>query len=816
MSNGGDKADTAEIHTAEIQAAESAEPVGRRLARLCLFAALIAAPWFRGAFLPAVQVWLALLLLAGVALDAIFSRGRRLETPVPKIWWGLVAGTLLGAVQLLPLPPDSLETLSPQAAGRRRAHASLEQAAPETPAPGRPAAPSAAPVSVAPSLTRLELAHLLAAAAAMFLGARLAQNRVDGRWLLGLIALNGTCIAVVGLWARLGDPPLPDGMLFPSGWGPFHNRNNGAGYLLLCVASALGLLAWRYHDQATARLRAKLPADAKLPAGDAPAKLPAQSTGPSRFGGLLMVALFVALALMITAILASLSRGATVALVVGLLAVALVRLRSTARLRGVAVAVVSILAAGGILYAVGALDAVVVRLATLSDVEGLLRDGRVLNWRFGWAAVPEYLRLGSGLGTYRYAYRPFQDLPAEERFNYPENAFLQTLVEAGLPGFLLLVAVLGGAALVAVRLSRADDARFRALGLVGVFVLASQTVHACADNGFYRPAGFLLLAALCGSFCGAAAGQAAGAPNSSTSAPPSAVRLQFAGRAASVFLLIGLTWAIAESISAAPAGHILDEIFGYGDHPSVSEASVRELLGRMETAVTCRPDDGELRRRTAEIYFVLYRRLVVAEIAESRPGIDQTNIWNLATPSVIYDAAVRAGQNNEADTLAALRTRPAVMRSLEPAKRHLEFALVAAPLDAETWLYLGELHFLGGKPDDAKSYFRVAAELAWSRPAMLNRLGLDAAAAGDETFAFSTLKRCWSLNPMFGPGILTALAPKTDWTRLLDEVVPDSIPLLEELHAAETRRGAPADRLDAIRKRIHRLEAPAGEQPGRN
>jgi hypothetical protein len=88
---------------------------------------------------------------------------------------------------------------------------------------------------------------------------------------------------------------------------------------------------------------------------------------------------------------------------------------------------------------------------------------------------------------------------------------------------------------------------------------------------------------------------------------------------------------------------------------------------------------------------------------------------------------------------------------------------------------------------------------------MLFRIGLDAVIAGDEEFGFGQLKRSWTLSPMFGARIVTALEPQIGWERVLEQVVPDSVPILRDLHATMKAQAAPQERLDAVRDRIRGL-----------
>jgi O-antigen ligase len=73
-----------------------------------------------------------------------------------------------------------------------------------------------------------------------------------------------------------------------------------------------------------------------------------------------------------------------------------------------------------------------------------LEDLRWQYLRYGWDAAQAYLPLGSGWGSFKSVYAPFEPVGAmREVFAlHAHNDFLETLIEAGLPGFVLLLTLL--------------------------------------------------------------------------------------------------------------------------------------------------------------------------------------------------------------------------------------------------------------------------------------------------------------------------------------------------------------------------------------
>jgi O-antigen ligase len=73
-----------------------------------------------------------------------------------------------------------------------------------------------------------------------------------------------------------------------------------------------------------------------------------------------------------------------------------------------------------------------------------LEDLRWQYLRYGWDAAQAYLPWGSGWGSFKSVYAPFEPVGAmREVFAlHAHNDILETLIEAGLPGFVLLVTLL--------------------------------------------------------------------------------------------------------------------------------------------------------------------------------------------------------------------------------------------------------------------------------------------------------------------------------------------------------------------------------------
>lgn len=751
-----------------------------------LLSAVVVAPWLRGSVRPAVQFWLGFALLAGV----VIRLGARSPTEpttnrLPASWWCASAGLALAVVQLLPWPPSVAERLSPQASAWQASVAYPTSVADDQ-SPAGVASSESSTLSLAAPFTATMTAQLALGCATMMLAVGCVPS---AKWLtaaLGVLTVNGAALAFVGLAEKLAGR----GLLFweprKDWFGPFVNRNNGAGYLVMCFAAGMGLLLLRVAER---------PADESRESG--------VRSALRRIDGS-VIGSAAALALILAAIAASLSRGAVLALGAGVSAVLVsVFLQQGFRLAAF-VGPLLLLAATGLLGSVGVLDDVDRRLETLSDLPRLLQDGRVKNWEAGWTAAPHFLRAGSGLGTYRFAYRPFQDHPADERFNYPENVFLQTLVEAGLPGLTLLLLGLGTAASGTLRLCRSADSTRRILGLVGVFLLTSVSVQGCLDNGFYLPANMLLLATLLGLVCGSATQTAEAATEDWKFRPRGAWSDWLHSRAAAV-MLVALTWSLGEFSAAAPGAEMLYKTRAYADRMALSREELDSDLVGLEQTIRRRPNDVELRRRAAEAYISLYRLEAIDELRRTHPGAASQVLENVASLPVLFAAAARAEQGGDLASLDALRWQPAVTRHLRPALTHLQLGVATTPADAESQLYLAELEFLVANPSHSGPRFDFVAELAKGRPSLLLRLGVDQLSLGHKPNGFAVLRRTWSLDPAAARPIIEAVTFYATWPEVIEHVVPATPESAESLLQLLRQRNTSAKDLALVESELTRL-----------
>jgi O-antigen ligase/tetratricopeptide (TPR) repeat protein len=352
---------------------------------------------------------------------------------------------LIGVVQITPIPRDLRSHLDPTGSellGLAQLH-------------------GAQPLSLDPPETRAQLAKA-AASLAVGLAAFLLSSRRRFRSVsVGLVASAGLAALVVGLAHRAVAEGKIYG-LFASNrgllTGPFINPNHLAELLELAAFAALAFAFSR----------------------------------SSLYGQRLWKLLAAALA---AGALSTLSRGSLLALGAGALTWFLLAPRSDEgealhRTRFGAMLVASILVAG-IALGFGA-DALVERFSQ-TRTGG---DVRFSVWRDCIRIVSAH-PLGVGLGAFGRTYPIYQTSPSTLWFQFPENQPLQILVEAGIPGAVLLVAAFAFVIRDFIRRSRRDRVEASlAAGLVAVLA------HNLTDFGLETFGVLLPLSAIWGAVFG--------------------------------------------------------------------------------------------------------------------------------------------------------------------------------------------------------------------------------------------------------------------------------------------------------------------------
>lgn len=780
-----------------------------------LLALILVAPWAFGGVQPA--FWNLCFPLLGFGLACwvlLLGIRRRREGRLPTGSRLLLIGFAWALLGLAAMPQSLLSWLSPQAASWRAEFCPLPPPPLGVPIDAaRPVAataesPAARPSTLCPADTRRDLSLLSMGLVAYWLSARFFRRNAPQKWLLILVAANGVALALFGIVQQLSwNGKLYWAYELTYGGTPFaayRNRNHAAGYLLMCLAAGLGVVHWLLSRGAYRPASFGGPEDvARLTSRTLNARAAwAQFLQFVGNQNALSLAALLGLSTIAGGIVFSLSRGAILALtgsVVGTTLAVRLAARQPVRWWMIGFTVVSVLLATTWL---GMSRLVSERMQTVLDPAQLFQDERWLNWGEALAATPGFWLMGSGLGTYGYAHMPFQRRHIESWHVRAENQYVETLLELGVPGLVVLLAIVATMFAATIRLLRrgSDPAGFR-LGLMGACLLCGQALHALSDFGLYMPANLLLLATLCGAFAGRDAQQRQrrnkpakkSAARSLRNAIAWQVPLLMAGLSMATFFgwretrrLVAIRSIIEQS----------DEIIRL-EYPPIdvpsryTQPEVEQAIDALAGAVRDRWDDPEAHLQLARLYTRLFRFHVYANLPGQGDNDNERQIiWWTTAPMHMYAYAVENTWKRRDNLVQSLRVDPVVVQYLHPVRSHLEWARETCPYIAETHCRLAELEFLYGDPRDNLADIARADRLAPGNANIQFLLGVLHHFGRRPEQAYAAWRTTWTAMPSRAHDVMRLLYPRgvaspevrsPSVQELLDHVVPQQPEILADL-----------------------------------
>ena len=342
-----------------------------------------------------------------------------------------------------------------------------------------------ATVSVDPWRTKLAMAGLLSFSICCWISSRLRWTRDRLYRLLASFTMIGVFLSVFGaadhlilsrdwqheLRTRLWITPVGADSPFAT----FINSNNAAGFLHLCLACSVGLL-W--------------------------ARKPSSNKTSTRYSEVLV---YGSILIISVGIFSTESRGASVAWIVGAITLTILNLKKTSLLRVIIGLLTVVLVTGLFVNAIGTGETTFDRLRSVIDGRAL-ENVRVNHWHDSLNCGVHFLPFGAGLGTYRYAYLPFQTKGSDRWFVNADGMPVEWFVETGVIGICFFAV---SVAMLIIQLKRLTDSinnendtdRHRALTAVKnlfVYLLPAVLISQSFDFGITLPSLYLVLAILLG------------------------------------------------------------------------------------------------------------------------------------------------------------------------------------------------------------------------------------------------------------------------------------------------------------------------------
>ena len=274
-------------------------------------------------------------------------------------------------------------------------------------------------------------------------------------------------------------------------FGPFVNRNNAGGFLLIC----LGAVFYFLTRAAIVNQRERAFADF-IPNRRKSWLLNFKERFLRGFASVETTSMYVLIAsiVIVLGIVASLSRGA----IVGLFISASLGMLLIFRVRPAGLLFSSVVFLLAMVVAIWSeqLDAIQSRVDSLVDIQEAA-EPRFAHWRTVWPYVCDNWVWGSGLGTYRLVYPEYQTETMFTRwFQHAENQYLEALAESGVVGLTCYLSTFFIGILWCICLLRQKSSTSVATGVAGFVVLAGQILTSFFDFGLFQPANQLLLASV--------------------------------------------------------------------------------------------------------------------------------------------------------------------------------------------------------------------------------------------------------------------------------------------------------------------------------
>ena len=283
------------------------------------------------------------------------------------------------------------------------------------------------PISVAPHFTRQYAWLLFSMAAATWCGTMLFSSRERVAWLLIAFSMIGSIYAGIGLWQVFSFPDQTAlGFSANSPFGVFVNRNNASALFNLSLACSLGLLGWRLSAVTGYEFGQHGFSFSNL--------FDLAADRPSIFA-------FTGVLANTAGLLACGSRGGLGGAIVGVaLGLGMLKVSGILPKLFSAILVIVVLAMV-LLINVEVAPRSLERFGAMAEGfnDSILTDGRLPHWKESIVAAQNYLPSGSGMGTYKYAYLPYQELGSDRWFINADNLWLEWLVEGGLVAIVILI-----------------------------------------------------------------------------------------------------------------------------------------------------------------------------------------------------------------------------------------------------------------------------------------------------------------------------------------------------------------------------------------
>ena len=736
--------------------------------RIALLVAVVLAPWALGSVDFWAQRWITICLLVGLGFWWFETALNRRNTQViPYISLFVFLGLGIALFQTVPLSKWLGDLIL---GGQQEIYAEFTGGNDQ-----------GASISLDRQGTWGQIRLLIVALSGLLLGCRYFRSKRDMVLLMSVVSINGAVIAFIGTVHKL----TSNGKLLwifdysrGTPFGPFVNRNNCAGYLLMCLACCVGLIPIVMAGRRSRR-----------PYVIVSKEIPVWRQFTTHFLVFVSeltaakISVLLACALIASGVVASLSRGGVVALLVGSIGTLLVygMARKPANVSLVVLPLLGLVAA--LSGWVGFGDQLVQRFDKIDIVNISEADGRVQHWLDTWPAVGDMGVFGAGLGSYSGVHRLYRTGQENSLFIYAENQFFQAAVEAGWPGLILfLLAWLLAYHYAAVAIFRGSSPTTVGVGTMGVFLVLSQAVASFFDFGLYIAANMLLIAVLVG-FLGYHAHSLAGRLKKRswlrTKMPNYVIQVV-------VLIMFACTTMVAIDFDRRAKMDVLlrpaaKKFTRENMGKEVCDLRIAQLEPMIKRTPTVEALDyaGELWMHRCRIS--MYEAIVndpqfvaAAELMSEEEKAKRTqNYWSLTDIQQLQENVFYLRREGSRYEVSRFLNRPPIRENLPVAINYFIHSRNTSPIAPVAHLRIGEIQGVIGKPRDGDVDIERALRLAPSNGSFRKVAGVYYLQSGNVEAAVPHLRKCLDLLPSQFNSVMELITGRT--TRNIEEVSAENI-----------------------------------------
>jgi len=709
------------------------------LGRILLLGILIITPWEFGAVEPWAQRQIAIVIGICLAIWWFETALRRTRTQVlPYVFVPIAIGILLGMLQLWELPSWLSSLLGRQSELYQKLGTDLKLS------------PT---ISMSHEGTRYFIGLVTLAISALVLGCRYFRTRFEITLLLTAMTVNGALISFFGIIHSLTSQ---HGFIYwtielvngGAPFGPYVNRNNGAGFLLICMACSIGLMVILMANK-----------EERGPRQIVSKEIPFWRQFTFHLALFLSdlnarkVASIVATMLIGIGIISTLSRGGVLALLIGL-AITLVFYGMARRPSFTGfIFLPMVVLAFGIAGWIGFSDLMLERFDRVTlEAKSTNRLG---HWQETLPAVSDMGLFGSGLGSYQHVHRLYRTTRETTVFKFAESQYFQTLVEMGWPGLALLSVCWALAYYYsAFPLWRGRSPVTIAISTMGIFLCVSVMVASAFDFGLYQSANMIAMAVVTGALAYNAHALAGRLKEKTW------LRFQFPNSFAQVIGLILFSGVFVTGLEQNNRARIDSKRIVSPRRFTASQPDLpttERLISELRPLVRRAPISRGLnylsllyvhRMRLQYLDQLLSDSTATTEkMAEDQKLAFTNNLWELTSPENVHQNIYSLERESSVLAARAYQQQTFIQENIRHAINALNLSRRSSLLQASEQIRLTRLYAIIGATGKASKHAAIAAELAPGSLTILKLAGIFQLQSGKSKQAAPFIRRYLELEP---------------------------------------------------------------------